>query len=81
MAPMVLEIGVNQTGSWDHFKTRNLTIAVQEMMHERFSGDAGNFFSSAREWLRRVLGIMQADRNKPEQIVRRFCSNFVFNTE
>lgn len=54
-APMVLEIEKDEQGSWDQFKTRTITIAVQRMMHESFHGDADRFYSAARDWLGGVL--------------------------
>lgn len=55
VAPMVLEINSNHSGSWDQFRTRTLTMSVQQEMRNRFNGDAEEFYSAAVNWLRKVL--------------------------
>jgi len=61
---MILELEPNassSSGDWDRFQVRNIGLAVQRRMAERFAGDAENFRAAAIEELARVLGLSMND--------------------
>lgn len=46
-APMILELDKSREGDWDRFQVRNVGLAVQRLMAEKFDGDAKRMHSSA----------------------------------
>ncbi len=58
---MIFEFDQTKSGDWDRFQLRNIGLAVQRRMAERFNGDAGRIRHEAVEKLSRTLGIRSAD--------------------
>jgi hypothetical protein len=54
---MILETPPAQSSDWDSFRIRNVGLAVQEEMAERFDGDALKMRRSTTESVARALGV------------------------
>ena len=54
-------------GDWDRFILRNLALAVQRRMAEKFDGDAAKIRKASAEEVERVLGARLAKPRKPER--------------
>ena len=55
--PMIFESDQTKTGDWDRFQLRNIGMAVQRGMSERFGGDADRMREETTERLSTTLGI------------------------
>jgi hypothetical protein len=55
--PMIFELDQTKTGDWDRFYLRNIGMAVQRRMAERFSGDADRMRKEMSARLSSTLGI------------------------
>ncbi len=51
------ECGGDGQGAWDRFRVRNLGLAVQLAMAERFRGDPEKMRRAAREYVRKAIGV------------------------
>jgi len=56
-------------GDWDRFQVRNIGLAVQRRMAERFAGDAEKFRAATVEGLARELGLSTNDWRGPKSSV------------
>ena len=54
---MIFESDQTKTGDWDRFQLRNIGMAVQRGMSERFGGDADRMREETAERLSTTLGI------------------------
>jgi hypothetical protein len=57
---MIFEL-TDQTGEWDRFAVRNLSMAVQRRMAKEFSGDAARIRSESVKRVTRALGVRTRD--------------------
>src|SRR4029453_15483432 len=56
-APMILEMDESHKGDWDRFQVRNIGLAVQRLMSEKFDGDANRMRKRTVEFLADNLGV------------------------
>ena len=78
-APMIYEASVAQVsesanlrkplseGGWDRFLVRHLGYASQQLMREKFGGDAGQFRRAAVAQIEGVLGVKAPNAGTPER--------------
>ena len=60
-APMIFELDQTRTGDWDRFHLRNIGMAVQHRMADRFSGDADRMREETAVRLSTTLGIRRSE--------------------
>ena len=65
---MILELDENRSGDWDGFQLRNIGFALQRLMANRFSGDAGQMRDEALANLARCCRIGSL-KNKADRFV------------
>jgi hypothetical protein len=58
---VVYEAPGSDSGAWDRFHIRNLGLAVQRRMAERFAGEAGRIRRASSETVARAIGITPDD--------------------
>jgi hypothetical protein len=56
-APMILELDERRKGDWDRFQVRNIGLAVQRLMAEKFDGDVNRMRKRTVELLANNLGV------------------------
>ena len=56
-APMILELDDRRKGDWDRFQVRNIGLAVQRLMAEKFDGDVNRMRKRTVELLANNLGV------------------------
>ncbi|HJX91487.1 MAG TPA: hypothetical protein VJ372_13385 [Pyrinomonadaceae bacterium] len=56
-APMILEMDERRKGDWDRFQVRNIGLAVQRLMAEKFDGDMNRMRKRTLEFLADNLGV------------------------
>jgi hypothetical protein len=56
-APMILELDEGRKGDWDRFQVRNIGLAVQRLMAEKFNGDGNRMRKRTVESLANNLGV------------------------
>ena len=71
--PMIFESDQTKAGDWDRFQLRNIGMAVQRRMADRFSGDAGQMREQTTARVSATLGIRPA---KLKPAVERALSDF-----
>ena len=54
--PMIFELDKSRTGDWDKFQIRNVGLAVQRRMAERFGGDANSIRTGSVKSVIEALG-------------------------
>jgi hypothetical protein len=59
--PMIFELDQTRTGDWDRFYLRNIGMAVQRRMSEKFSGDANRMREETTARVVTALGIRPAE--------------------
>jgi hypothetical protein len=64
---MILETPPSQSSAWDSFRIRNVGLAVQKEMAERFAGDALKMRRSTTGSVARALGIKVEEWKGAEQ--------------
>jgi hypothetical protein len=66
-SPLIFESPGEARGDWDRFQVRNLGMAVQRRMGERFGGDAVRMRRGASASLGRSLGVEPATWREPRR--------------
>ena len=61
--PMIFELDESRAGDWDRFQLRNIGLAVQRRMAEKFGGDANRVRADAVATVSKTLGIRASDLN------------------
>jgi hypothetical protein len=56
-APMILEMDERRKGDWDRFQVRNIGLAVQRLLAEKFDGDVKLMRKRTVEFLADNLGV------------------------
>ncbi len=64
--PMIFEMDQSRVGDWDWFQVRNVGLAVQKQMANRFKGSAERIRDTSVETLGAVLGIRTRSWNAAE---------------
>ncbi len=59
--PMIFETDQTKTGDWDRFQLRNIGMAVQRRMADRFSGDADRLREETTARVATALGIRSGE--------------------
>jgi len=62
----IYEMDESRRGDWDRFHVRNLGLAVQRRLRERFGGDAGRIQKAAMRAVGRALGFRADEIKGPE---------------
>ena len=56
-APMILEVDETRRGEWDRFQIRNVGFAIQQLMAEKFGGDASRLRETAKQVISSEIGL------------------------
>lgn len=64
---LLFEIPPSPRSRWDRFQVRNLGLAVNRLMAERFEGDAAKIRDSSKARIARLLGVDTAGWKESEQ--------------
>ena len=59
-APMILELNESRKGDWDRFQVRNIGLAVQDLMAQRFGGDVDRMKTAVVKSLANELDVRSA---------------------
>ena len=65
--PMIFELDQTRTGDWDRFHLRNIGMAVQRRMAEKFSGDADRMREETTEKVSTTLSVRPGEL-KPDAL-------------